>query len=339
MEKPVSVHSELRGLQFLDNAATSINKHSLFTDLEQRTHTSLGRLASATSSLANRGALPRLPASPPTPPWREFVPATTLHIPGLRKKSESSPLVARNAAENLISDVYYTHTLVFTDGFIDHRSESATSAYYIPSMNMAWQGKSVRHPISSTTAELLALLYAAAAVQVTGIAKAVLLTDSRSALSNVMNSMCGSILARCIRRSCAQHRLTGGELTLQWTPSPVGIRGNERADQLASSAHHSCSPSLPVPADTDRHMAVKQLVEVRHHGIEDIIQNHRPSLPTKELPRVMQTMFHRIRTGYAFTNSQPFKIGSREDSSCGHCNHPETIAHILTFLLSHVLQA
>ncbi|XP_064476269.1 uncharacterized protein LOC135390503 [Ornithodoros turicata] len=156
-------------------------------------------------------------------PWREFVPGVTLDVPGLHKKRECSPLVARTAAENLITDVYHSHTLVFTDGSIDDRTKSATCAFHIPSVNVSWQGRSSRYPISSTTAELLALLHAAAAVQVRGFARAVLLTDSRSALWDVMNPMCDNILARSIRRSCAQHKQAGGDIAFQWIPSQAKI--------------------------------------------------------------------------------------------------------------------
>lgn len=65
--------------------------------------------------------------------------------------------------EEYITENFYGHLQVYTDGFIQIQNRSKTAVFQIPALNLNWYGKLV-HSMFSSTAEVTAITEALEAV-------------------------------------------------------------------------------------------------------------------------------------------------------------------------------
>jgi len=72
-----------------------------------------------------------------TPPWMQ--PAiVTSYFPISKKRALLNPSLAPSIFNRLIEDKPKGHIAIFTDGSVDPREESASSAFVIPQLGITW---------------------------------------------------------------------------------------------------------------------------------------------------------------------------------------------------------
>ncbi|KAG0426764.1 hypothetical protein HPB47_026137 [Ixodes persulcatus] len=158
-------------------------------------------------------------------------------LPDLPRKKDIHPTVARTAVAVALENEYVEHLEVYTDGSVDKKRGTATAAYTIPAISTE-SAVLLNIKTSSTTAETVAILMALTALQERpAMGKAVILTDSRSALVHFANPEHAPLIAQEAAHIATKLEDNGWRLVFQWVPSHSGILGNERADTLATRAH------------------------------------------------------------------------------------------------------
>ncbi|XP_073946529.1 uncharacterized protein [Choristoneura fumiferana] len=145
-----------------------------------------------------------------------------------------------NLKANVISELkqkYKGWHVLYTDG--SKSSSGRGAAFYDPIGSLDNQDYNIFKVIGNVsvmTVELIAISSAISYIQDKGIRKAVIYTDSKSALQHLARSVSGhrgvpvayEILDKVIRL-----QLNEINLRLQWVPAHIGLRGNEEADHLA----------------------------------------------------------------------------------------------------------
>ncbi|XP_045764998.1 uncharacterized protein LOC123876011 [Maniola jurtina] len=136
-----------------------------------------------------------------------------------------------------INNTYSGFYKVYTDG---SKSESGTgAAIYDPSRISHKIFKVNNEHISILTTELIAIFEALKYILEIDVRKAVIFTDSKSALQHIIRCTkgCSGIsIAYSILSIIQDCRDKGFSIKFQWIPSHIGLSGNEEADRLANLA-------------------------------------------------------------------------------------------------------
>ena len=172
--------------------------------------------------------------------------------------------------------------------------------------------------------------------------KVVFLTDSRSSIEAMKNSRprYQSFLLNNIKQK-AQDLLTDTEnsfeVTIQWIPSHVGIDGNEKADEIAKSAHGN-HHMIPAVLDlNDVKAIIKSAQHIRWQLKYDLVKHNLHIGPIKPIiekwpwsnikKRQIETTLIRFRSGHVGLNGHLHRFNMAEDPLCQTCREPETIPH------------
>ena len=155
-------------------------------------------------------------------------------------KKTSDPQIMKIQTENFINTYYLDHTKIFTDGSKDTESNTTGSGIviYDKDNEQIAQSEIKLDPLLSVfTAELAAIHIALKWVYTENAKKCVILSDSLSALQAVENISLNSrpdLISKIMQQ---YNRLTseGYQIDLAWIPSHVGVKGNEKADELAKN--------------------------------------------------------------------------------------------------------
>ena len=174
------------------------------------------------------------------PPWEE----TSIDVslpPKEQKKSDVLPIALKVMYQGVIDDHQDSHTdHIYTDGSvnpIDGRSGSAITLIRNGIINVDHEvGIRIHNWASSTQTELVAILLALSKVKQTG-RNAVIFSDSMAALSSLTsdNSVYPNLIQKA-RKKIKQIIEKGNMIKFVWIPAHVGIKGNERADNIAKNA-------------------------------------------------------------------------------------------------------
>lgn len=209
-----------------------------------------------------------------------------------------------------------------------HSQQSSTAAVFIPELKLSESRKLSFHT-TSTTAELAALWLGLNTLDnVSKCEKAVLLTDSRTALKLLGNLEDAPQHARCIGQMARNLESKGWQIAFQWLPSHVGILGNERADRLAAEAHHTNVPTLTVPKFYEARLLIHKEI-LQQHPDPRISAGEQPARVPSKLSRASASLLHRLRTGCAFTATALHRIDPTIDRNCPSCHVPEDLEHLL----------
>ncbi|XP_064479960.1 uncharacterized protein LOC135393426 [Ornithodoros turicata] len=154
-------------------------------------------------------------------------------IPGLAKKSNVPPIIARQLALEHLDTAHHQRREVYTDGSVV--PGSSTAAFYVPSCNIQ-QGLKLPHETSSTEAELYAAL---SYISRSSADNWTILTDSKSALQMIASYYASTINDICTRIAKRYNELlaSGHSVWFQWVQVHIGLHGNAYADDGARRAH------------------------------------------------------------------------------------------------------
>ncbi|XP_070392560.1 uncharacterized protein [Dermacentor albipictus] len=191
---------------------------------------------------------------------------------------------------------------------------------------------------SSTTAELaglhLAVELLADELPETPTA---IVCDSRGAMLCLQSPYRASLGVALLASRLSAFQDARCSLSLHWLPAHVGIPGNEEADTLAKSAHHSSVPLSPavMAADFPRHRLRRHIIACHP---DKRVSLGRPPLPLPQhgLPRRDASLPLRLRVGCYWTAARWHRLGKATSPACAPCGKPETMEHLLLACPAHL---
>jgi len=166
--------------------------------------------------------------------------------------------------------------------------------------------------------------------------KFLIVSDSLSALQAIDNLHFNNPIVSIILETCHILISNKNHIVLFWVPSPMGIIGNEKADQAAKTALLNSITDTLIPY-TDLKPKINSYFNSlwQSHWESQAFNKLLPIKPkigqttlTKITNRHQQVILHRLRVGHTYlTHSWLLK---REDQpTCVHCNSPISVEHIL----------
>ena len=283
--------------------------------------------------------VPEDDAVPDLPPWRIPLPPVTF----TPISKDAPPFLQKQLALETIADVSVTipdaHH-IYVDGSVQ-ADGSAACAMYSPSIEPpvegGWIGRRLPNSSSSTFCELQGILDAVTLL-VHRRLSGVVVCDSQSALHSLSSPRpsCGRVVQDIFYQLAAAHDVSLA-VSFVWTPSHIGLVGNDTADRLARDAcalvadDVDAVASLPcirkvihsaalAPIVHRRNTERANSVSIQHHDnfLHDRHEYRRRGL----MVRRHNVVSARIRLGY-----RPlWQVSQAEDvphySSCKLCNAP-----------------
>ncbi|KAL3243203.1 hypothetical protein MRX96_047564 [Rhipicephalus microplus] len=163
-------------------------------------------------------------------------------------------------------------------------------------------------PATSTTAELAALNLAADQLAELLPSSAIIFCDSRAALLTLARSENGTSIARRLTRKFTVIVRSGCDVSFQWVPSHVGVRGNEAADALARDAHDPSTPTTNFVRNYDvARLIIPLHVCALHPGPRTAAGKPVVRLPSAGIGRRARAFLLRLRAGCGRTAQLFFK--------------------------------
>ena len=171
------------------------------------------------------------------------------------------------------------------------------------------------------------------------VPKIMIYSDSLSALSSLRQFYHKDPLIRLIVLHLHELTSTGRSIEFCWIPGHVGLRGNERADQLAKSSRRGADTDL-LKRFSDLFPAIRsQLTEAWQQSWSAVSQSlHLRSIkPTVDRwvssyssPRRRQVIITRLRVGHTlYTHGYLMDSSHPSAPWCANCGMHITVAHIL----------
>ena len=246
-------------------------------------------------------------------------------------KHSISPLIIQQEFIEL-QNKYSNYVHFYTDGA--KNSSFVGTAVYSEELLKAQRLESMA---SIFTAELCGVLMAIEYIVASKTMKALLFVDSQSvvsALCSVKDSK--NNLAQLARLQINRCLVRGHDIKFCWIPSHVGIAGNEKADQLATSTKNLMVTSTGLPYQDVKPLVRKALLQTwqSEWDLESANKLHvvKPVLGLWESSshrnRFHEVLHCRLRIGHSFLTHGHLLCGE-DTPDCEHCGESLTVLHVL----------
>lgn len=246
-------------------------------------------------------------------------------------KHSVSPLIIQQEFVEL-QKKYSNYVHFYTDG--SKSSSSVGTAVYSEEFTKAQRLEGMA---SIFTAELYGVLMAIEYIMASKTMKAVLFVDSQSVVSAL-----GSVkdtknkLAQLVRFKINSALVRGHDIKFCWIPSHIGILGNEKADQLATSTKNLAVTSTGLPYQDMKPLIKKALLQMWQSEWDQESENKlhvvKPGLGLWESAshenRFIEVLHCRLRIGHSFVTHGHLLCGG-DAPVCEHCGESLTVLHIL----------
>lgn len=193
-------------------------------------------------------------------------------------------------------------------------------------------------PICSIHTGELYAIYKSLFTPITSGSKVGILTDSLSSIQSITNIFSKNPLVQKIQEKC--HNIMedrNASITIVWTPSHVGILGNDQADTAANLARTSDSPVIDMQLHTDLRNKIKlealhawqaqwDATDQKLHAIQPMVHD-----PIKlDMKRQDKIVARRLRMGHTKL-THGFLMSSGDAPNCEHCPDERlTVKHLIT---------
>nr|XP_037270260.1 uncharacterized protein LOC119161854 [Rhipicephalus microplus] len=322
---PLSLRAKACALRHVERMHMTRGGKALVHRLLSLPDTGMGRSALEYASLIS--GTPFAGLLPIPPHWDSRLPIST-RVPGVRSKGNTPRAALLQETCALIEQGYSGHLHVYTDGSVKGDG-SAAAASVIPALRDERKCR-LPLPATSTTAELAALNLAADQLVEFLPSSAVIFCDSRAALLTLARGENGSSIAQRLTRKFTVIVRSGCDVSFQWVPSHVGVRGNEAADELARDAHDPSTPTTNFVRDYDvARLIIARHVRALHPDPRTAAGKPVPRLPSTGIGQRARAFLLRIRAGCGRTAQLLSKRRGSGSPLCVQCPAEETVEHIL----------
>jgi ribonuclease HI len=269
-------------------------------------------------------------STPPPPPWTIVRPSIFLDL-AKYKQADTPPSLLVNVFYQLQSR-YPTSTFLYTDGSKIRNDVGAAvfSHRHTAQLHLASYS-------SIFCAELVALLKALRMITESEKSEFVVCTDSCSALQALQHLYSDNPLVREISEIRQRIHLQGKELRFIYSPSHIGIHGNDEADTLAKMAAANVDSPLAVynlMADFTGYIKSKiwEKWQTSWNQVDNHLHTIQPIVRKKILlpnDRKSQVMISRLRLGHtSLTHS--WLLDKKTRPTCSFCQREAaTVPHLL----------
>lgn len=328
---PLKIKALRVGLNFVARLKLAPDGSALLERIRARRHSHAAHLLTTYEQLVGtQSASYHLPP----PPNCDAPIAIVTTIPGIRSKRGAPACALQQEAAGMLHEHYGDRLHVYTDGsVIPGPPKSATAACVAPQLGLARACK-LSFASSSTTAELAGLHLAADSLlqQEEGREPAVILCDSKAALSRLQRPAKSGPLVANICRKFEQLKQGGRDVCLQWVPSHVGLRGNELADDQAKAAHTADTPifEAATKADEARYWVYEHTKnEVPEPSLTITGGQPWARIPSRAFCRSDCSLLYRLRTGCAMSTARRHLFNKQDSPDCQHCSQLGNTEHAL----------
>ncbi|XP_045139251.1 uncharacterized protein LOC123520753 [Portunus trituberculatus] len=264
-------------------------------------------------------------ATPNRPPWEEPPLCTTVRLPRQKKKDLSNAELRQQGLQAVYEGWRPQTAAYFTDGSSDPQTGKSGAAFVCVARGEGTQGgdtttttlaaRTTDHS-SSTQTELAAIHMALEHAHTSHTLHVLINTDSMTAIHSLRTQHGeNQHLTHAIHTAARTLHNSGRLVTINWIPSHVGIRNNERADTLAKQGAHLPLVTINIPRSLRqlqgkiRHSAVLQRRrQEREAQAGDSISARwyaevaaaRPCQTDQGESKRMEVVRSRIRLGYQY---------------------------------------
>lgn len=262
------------------------------------------------------------------PPWRIITPNCRLECTTLGKR-EANKRLLQTTFSNILSE-YPNFEVIYTDG--SKTAQGVGSAISIANQTHSW---TLHTSASIFTAELYAIWQALRLCDMEAHEKFLICSDSLSAIQVCTKTFSTDPLVQQVLALLSWLKSTGKTVIFIWTPSHVGILGNEMADRAARQAADNEDVDNEVTRPDDLKLSIKKWItnawQREWDGAETKLKLTKPrTIPWKipiRLSRREQVALTRLRIGHTHLTSVYLLTGG-EQPRCNSCNTLLTVKHI-----------
>lgn len=256
---------------------------------------------------------------------------------------ENKEISRHLANENIanFSDFYQ----IYTDASIGEESSNrGVGIYYYTSKEE--MSVCVEETISIKSAETIGILIGLQEAVKSQQQKICIFSDSMSSLVSIENCLKNSNHRKYFENLIITIAIENPEkeFVLCWVPSHVGIKGNEKADQIAKNAvHFGNKLSLNIePKEiiyiiknniwknwTDEYVMNTANVGSHLAIINKGVPSKKPWFSKSKMPAKDIKLINRLKAGHTYNKKVLYKMKKIESQLCEHCNVIEDTHHIL----------
>ena len=264
------------------------------------------------------------------PPWK--IPSFSCPCyTEVRKDGKTAALLKRICLDH-INEAHGNSTHLYTDG--SKTTDSAGFAVLGPTSS---RQKRIYKEASIHSCELLAIFSSLRIIQGSDDTDYTIFTDSRSSMQTLEKYNTRNPIAAKIQEKLTDLLSGGKNIRICWTPSHVGIPGNEEVASLALEATKKdrltqvCLPHTdfyPIVKRSLREKWAHQWTNTTHNKLREIKNDLGPWPSSYQKDRRVEVSLCRLRIGHTLTTHQHL-MERRPQETCTRCDVPLTVKHIL----------